>query len=248
MSAKEDAIPDQSVAQQAKGVRGPRLWLRAYLTGLVLLSLAAVASLGYAAIKHPPPPGTSLVSHVEFTLALVVQKLGYDKQALKMFEALATEGHSEAEFFVGFMFDTGRGVKKNPTEAAKWYGMAADRGHAVALNNLAHLYLNGRGVSRDVDRAVALYQKAARGGDPVAQTNLGQLYLNGRGVPRIPSQAISWFRRAAQKDYGPALYFLGLMQLRGWGLPQDREEARRWFLKAADAGSEQAERALAELE
>ena len=248
MSAKDIEIPDRPASQQAKGLRGPRLWLRAYLTGLVLLSLAAVATLGYAAIKHPPPPGTSVVSHVEFTLALVVQKLGYDKQALKMFEVLAREGHSEAEFFLGFMFDTGRGAKQNPAEAAKWYRMAADRGHAMALNNLAHLYLKGRGVRRDVDRAVALYQRAARDGDPVAQTSLGQLYMNGRGVPRIPDKAIAWFREAAQQDYGPAMYYLGLMQLRGWGMPKDREEARRWFDQAAQAGSKQAERALEDLE
>jgi len=248
MSAKELEIPDRSAAKPAEGVRGPRLWLRAYLTGLVLLSFAAAATLGYAALQHPPPPGTGLVSHVEFTLALVVQKLGYEKRALKMFEALANEGHSEAEFLVGFMFDTGRGAKKNPAEAAKWYHMAADRRHAMALNNLGHLYLNGRGVNRNVDRARALYQRAARGGDPVAQTSLGRLYLNGRGVPRIPDKAIAWFRKAARQDYGPAMYYLGLMQLRGWGMPQDREEARHWFVAAADAGSEQAERALEELE
>ncbi|MDX1576206.1 MAG: tetratricopeptide repeat protein [Kiloniellales bacterium] len=248
MSERDFEILDQLVAKRAKGARGPRLWLRAYLTGLALLFLGAVGTLGYAAIKHPPPPGTSLASHVEFTLALVVQKLGYNAQALEMFEALADEGHSEAEFFVGFMFDTGRGVKENPAEAAKWYRMAADRGHAMALNNLADLYLSGRGVSRDVDRAVALYQRAARGGDPVAQTNLGQLYMHGRGVPRIPAKAVAWFRRAARQDYGPAMYYLGLMQLRGWGLPVDRQAAKNWFKKAAASGSAAAEQALEELD
>lgn len=248
MSAKEDAIPDQSVAQQAQGVRGPRLWLRAYLTGLVLLTLGAIGTLGYVTIKHPPPPGTSAVSHLEFTLALVIQEVGYESWAFKLLLALAKEGHSEAQSYVGYMYDTGNGVAEDSVAAAKWYRMAADRGYPTALNNLASLYLHGRGVSQDADRAVALYQKAARGGDPVAQTNLGQLYLNGRGVPRIPDKAIAWFHRAAEQDHGPAMYFLGLMQLRGWGLPEDREEARRWFLRAADAGSEQAERALAELE
>ncbi len=247
MSEKDTEFLDQLAARRAEVRKGPRLWLRAYLTGLALLSLGAIATLGYAAVKHPPPPGTSLVSHVEFTLALVVQKLGYNRQALKMFAALADEGHSEAEFFVGFMFDTGRGVKENPAAAATWYRMAADRGHAMALNNLADLYLNGRGVRRDIDRAVALYQRAASGGDPVAQTNLGQLYMLGRGVPRIPATAIAWFRKAAQQDYGPAMYYLGLMQLRGWGMPVDRQKAKAWFKKAAAAGSAAAERALDEL-
>ncbi len=239
---------DKLIADRAKRPSGPRLWLRTYLAGLVLLTLGAIATLGYVTFKHPPPPGTSLGSHLQFTLALVVQKLGYETQALKMFQALAGEEHSEAEFFVGFMYDTGNGIAKDPGEAAKWYRMAADQGHSMALNNLAALYLDGRGVGQDIDRAVALYQKAARGGDAVAQTNLGQLYMNGRGVPRIPAKAIAWFRQAALQDHGPAMYYLGLMQLRGWGLPQDREEARNWFTKAAAAGSEAAERALEELE
>ncbi len=248
MTERDFEILDKLVADRAKGLSGPRLWLRAYLTGLVLLGLGAIGTLGYVTVKHPPPPETSLGSHLQFTLALVIQQLGYKTWAFEMFEALAEEGRSEAQPFVAYMYDTGSGVAENPAEAAKWYQLAADQGHAVALNNLAALYLDGRGVGQDTDRAVALYQKAARGGDPVAQTNLGQLYMNGRGVPRIPDKAIAWFRKAARQDHGPAMYFLGLMQRRGWGLPQDREEARIWFTKAAAAGSEAAERALQELE
>lgn len=247
MTERDFETLDQLVEDRSKGLSGPRLWLRAYLIGLVLLTLGAIGTLGYVTIKHPPPRDTSFGSHLEFTLALVVQKLGYESWALKIFKALAEEGRSEAQFFVGFMYDTGDDIAKDPTQAVIWYQMAADQGHAMALNNLAALYLNGRGVGRDTDRAVALYQKAARGGDPVAQTNLGQLYMNGRGVPRIPDQAIAWFRKAALQNHGPAMYLLGLMQLRGWGLPVDREEARNWFKKAAANGSEAAERALEEL-
>lgn len=248
MTEREFETLDRLIESRAKGLGGPRLWLRAYLTGLVLLLLGAVGTLGYVTIKHPPPRGTSALSHLEFTLALVIQEVGHESWAFKLLLALAKEGHSEAQSYVGYMYDTGNGVAEDSVEAAKWYQLAADKGYPTALNNLAALYLRGRGVSPDTDRAVALYQRAARGGDPVAQTNLGQLYLNGRGVPRIPDTAIDWFRKAAKQDYGPAMYYLGLMQLRGWGMPQDREQARRWFLEAAEAGSEQAERALEELE
>ncbi len=248
MTERDFETLDKLVQDRAERPSGPRLWLRAYLTGLVLLALGALGTLGYVTVKHPPPPGTSLASHFEFTLALVVQQLGYETWALEMFEALAEEGRGEAQFFVGFLYDTSDDIAKDPAAAAIWYQMAADQGHPMALNNLAALYLDGRGVSRDIDRAVALYQKAARGGDPVAQTNLGQLYMNGRGVPRIPGEAIAWFRKATRQDHGPAMYFLGLMQLRGWGMPVDREEARNWFTKAAATGSEAAERALEELE
>ena len=168
-----------------------------------------------------------------------------------MFEALADEGHSEAEFFVGFMFDTGKGVKARPgTEAAKWYRMAADHGHAMALNNLADLYLNGRGVSRDVDRAVALYQKAARGGDPVAQTNSGpNSTCTAEACRASPPRRSPGSDKAAAAGLWPGHVLSGAdaaPRLGHAGGPGDKRGS--WFGKAADAGSKQAERALEELE
>jgi len=248
MTEREIETLDRLAARRGSRLRGPRFWLKAYLTGLILLIFAAIGTLGYVTIKHPPPPGTTTLDHLSFTMAMVIQQVGYERQAFELLKVLAEKGHSEAQSLVGQIYNTGAGVAQNAAEAAKWYQLAADQGHPAALNNLAAHYLEGRGVSQDMGRAVALYHRAARSGDPVAQTNLGQLYLNGRGVPRDPSEAISWFRKAARQDHGPAMYFLGLMQLRGWGLPQDREEARSWFAKAAEAGSAQAERALEEME
>jgi TPR repeat protein len=239
---------DKLVARRGNWLRGPRRWLRVYLTGLAVLGLAALATLGYVTVAHPPPPGTTTVGQLEFSLASMVQQLGFQSRALEMFLALAEDGHREAQFAVGYMYDTGRDVAPDPAAAAEWYRKAADGGHLVALNNLAALYMDGRGVDQDIAEAVALYQKAARGGDPVAQTNLGQLYMTGRGVPQIPAEAIVWFRQAATRDHAPAMYFLGLMQLHGWGMPEDREAARHWFTQAAEGGSEEAVEALHELE
>ncbi len=248
MTERDFETLDRLVANRGNLLRGPRRWLRVYLTGLVLLGLAALGSLGYVTVKHPPPADTTTLSHLKFSLALMIQQLGYQTWAFEMFLPLAEDGHPEAQSFVGYMYDKGSGVDQDPAAAAEWYRKAADRGHLVALNNLAALYLDGRGVDQDTARAVALYQKAARGGDPVAQTNLGQLYMTGRGVPQIPAEALVWFRQAARRDHAPAMYYLGLMQLRGWGIAQDREAARRWFTKAAEAGSAEAAEALRELE
>ena len=50
------------------------------------------------------------------------------------------------------MYDNGRGVPQDDTEAVKWYRKAAEQGHAEAQNNLGVMYLNGRGVPQTMPR------------------------------------------------------------------------------------------------
>ena len=100
MTERDFETLDKLIADRAERISGPRRWLRAYLAGLVLLTLGAIGTLGYVTFKHPPPPGTSLGSHLQFTLALVVQQLGYETQALKMFQVIHTPGHSPGEIML----------------------------------------------------------------------------------------------------------------------------------------------------
>ena len=44
----------------------------------------------------------------------------------------AIQGHAEAQYHLGLMYDTGEGVEQNHEEAEWWYGHAAERGHADA--------------------------------------------------------------------------------------------------------------------
>ena len=53
------------------------------------------------------------------------------------FRLAAMQGHSDAQFDLGRMFENGRGVAHDRAEAARWYGMAAAQGHAVATEALA---------------------------------------------------------------------------------------------------------------
>ena len=42
------------------------------------------------------------------------------------------------------MYDTGRGVRQDDTEAVRWYRMAAAQGLADVQSNLARMYVVGR--------------------------------------------------------------------------------------------------------
>ncbi|MEE8188676.1 MAG: hypothetical protein V3T80_05660, partial [Kiloniellales bacterium] len=41
--------------------------------------------------------------------------------ALEEFHQAAEHNDADAQYWLGYMFDTGKGVPENPVEAAKWY-------------------------------------------------------------------------------------------------------------------------------
>ena len=74
-------------------------------------------------------------------------------RASNIFIPLAERGVAPAQTWLGFMFQTGRGVPQNYTEAAMWYRRAAEQGDSLAQYSLGLLYDRGQGVPRDVIEA-----------------------------------------------------------------------------------------------
>jgi uncharacterized protein len=74
-------------------------------------------------------------------------------RASQMFIPLAERGEASAQAYLGFMFETGRGVPQNYTEAAMWYRRAAEQGDSLAQYSLGLLYDRGQGVPRDIVEA-----------------------------------------------------------------------------------------------
>jgi len=65
----------------------------------------------------------------------------------------AERGNASAQTYLGYMFETGRGVPQNYTEAAMWYRRAAEQGDSLAQYSLGLLYDRGQGVPRDIVEA-----------------------------------------------------------------------------------------------
>ena len=59
---------------------------------------------------------------------------------------LAEGGNSDAQTYIGFMYEKGAGEIINYVEAVKWYHLAADQGNATAQLNLGWIYADGKGV------------------------------------------------------------------------------------------------------
>ncbi|MDH2344384.1 tetratricopeptide repeat protein [Bradyrhizobium sp. SSUT77] len=73
--------------------------------------------------------------------------------ASRIFIPLAERGNAAAQSYLGFLFETGRGVPQNYTEAAMWYRRAAEQGDSRAQYSLGLLYDRGFGVPRDIVEA-----------------------------------------------------------------------------------------------
>ena len=82
-------------------------------------------------------------------------------QAARLFSPLAEQGVASAQFYLGLMYEKGRGVRQDHSMALTWFRKAAAQGYAGPQNNLGLLYERGRGVRKDVVRALMWYSLAA---------------------------------------------------------------------------------------
>jgi TPR repeat protein len=100
-----------------------------------------------------------LVSAADFAEAATLRQgmAAFTRQdyvlASQIFFPLAEQGDPAAQAYLGFMFETGRGVPKNFTEAAMWYRRAAEQGNSLAQYSLGLLYDRGQGVPQDIVEA-----------------------------------------------------------------------------------------------
>ncbi len=69
------------------------------------------------------------------------------RSALREWQPLAEHGHPRAEFYLGVMYQNGRGLPQNHAEASKWYSRAARQNYSRAQYNLGIMYMRGEGVS-----------------------------------------------------------------------------------------------------
>ncbi|MGH7209288.1 MAG: tetratricopeptide repeat protein [Nitrospiraceae bacterium] len=74
-------------------------------------------------------------------------------KAAKELQWLAEQGDARAQYDLGLLYDTGRGVPQSDEKALRWYQQAAEQGEARAQYNLGLMYANGQGVQQDYAQA-----------------------------------------------------------------------------------------------
>lgn len=111
--------------------------------------------------------------------------------------AAARAGDPGAAYRLGAMYERGRGVPADVTQAELWYLRAANEGEADAMFNLGALFERGAGRPRDAQGAIDWFLRASDQRDAQAQLNLGLIYYKGDGVPRDAVKSRDFFSLSA---------------------------------------------------
>lgn len=118
--------------------------------------------------------------------------------------AQAAAGDIKAQMKLAALYYLGKGVPKDPAEAAKWWRLAADKGLPEAQCFLAKAYMRGEGVPKDDAEAAKLLRKAAEQGDAEAQFGLGLFHVSGQAVAKDNVEAYKWLNLAAAQGHKEA--------------------------------------------
>jgi hypothetical protein len=172
---------------------------------------------------------------------------GNFEEAASWYRKAAEQGHAKGQFYLGALYEYGKGVPQDSGEAVRWYRKSADQGLADAQNSLGFAYYRGVGVPQDYAEAVTWFRKAADQGDAYAQFCLGLCCQYGKGVPQNFADAVRWYRKAAEQGNADAQYNLGVMYGTSQGVPQDYAKALKWFRKAAEQGNALAQGSLGQM-
>jgi uncharacterized protein len=108
--------------------------LASLLFGLLLMIAALVPATAASSLRA----GLSAIEKQDYARAAAI--LG----------PLAQNGNPDAQAYMGYLYEIGRGEPQDFTQAALWYRRAAEQGQSWAQFQLAMLYDKGHGVPVDV--------------------------------------------------------------------------------------------------
>jgi TPR repeat protein len=142
-------------------------------------------------------------------------------------------GEGTVDFLLGSLFEEGKEVTRDYSQAVFWYRRGADKGQADAESSLGDLYADGEGVPQDSAQAAKWFRKAADQGQVDAEVNLATLYFDGHGVVQNYDEAHEWLMKAFDKGSTTAAFNLGVIY--GKGLGVDLNPSATYFFFAISA-------------
>jgi TPR repeat protein len=134
---------------------------------LILTALLVVGSGPSQAQQAAPSTASTPID-------LALRRGNFDQAAALLTQRAGT-GDVEAQYLLGSLYRTGRGVSQDDAAAFRWMKRAAEQGHAKAQFNVGKMYLSGRGVAMDPHEAQAWLAKAAASGHSEASRLLSEI-------------------------------------------------------------------------
>jgi len=151
----------------------------------------------------------------------------------------AEANYAKAQANLGYCYETGFGVERDPQEAAKWYQAAAVQGNRYAQMNHANKLLSEALETKDQDRMIEArewYLKAHYQDESLSQSAYGIGVVYSQLKPKTPENtklAKRWFGLAAAGEHPDAQFALGFTE----EASGNGKAAFNWYKLAKAGGS-----------
>jgi TPR repeat protein len=159
----------------------------------------AKAWLEQAAAKNEPTAA--------YNLALMLLTSSSDddlRRATVLLRQAAGAEIPDAQHALGVLYLQGRGVERDPAQAAHYFERAARNGSSVGEVEYAILLFNGEGIAKNEAKAARYFRSAAAKGNAIAQNRLARMLAAGRGVPPNKVDAAAWHLLASAQGLSDA--------------------------------------------
>lgn len=130
---------------------------------------------------------------------------GEESVALGWYLPAAKQGDTDAQYNLGYMYETGWGVSTNEKEAVRWYHEAANSGHDQAQLRLGMMYIVGAGVTASKATGIDWLRKSAASGSRIAQRIVQELFDAADGDSLDATKIIGGLRRVIDEGDKRAL-------------------------------------------
>ena len=161
---------------------------------------------------------------------------------------IAESNNLDAMRRMGNFYYDGVGVKKDYSEAAKWYEKCSAIGDSWSRNRLGEMYRDGKGVPTDYDKAAHLFIASAKRNNVLAANNAILLYVTGQTGDRSTYEsAMKIMESIAESNNIDAMRRMGNFYYSGVGVKKDYSEAAKWYEKCSAIGDSWSRNRLGEM-
>ena len=137
---------------------------------------------------------------------------GDEQRAAQIWQKVCETGEARGCVRLGFLYQSGKGVKQDDAKAGKFYQKACDAGELSGCDSLASLHQN----SGEHAKAAAIFEQACEKGFGLSYYNLAQIYEAGSGIATDESKALDLYVKACERGYAVVCYYLGGMYADSW--------------------------------
>jgi hypothetical protein len=167
--------------------------------------------------------------------------------AKDLFTGQKLSSNPEAQYYLGLMYEFGKGVDIKPEEAFRLFKLSAGKGFGLGIQSVARFHQKGSATPKDDFEATRWYYLCALRGEATCLASMASRYMYGLGVEKDYAEAMRWARLAVDKKSSYGYLYMGTIYENGMGVEKDLAEAAQWYRKAADMGNSIASERLQKL-